>query len=138
MLERSLIAAGLIVLGVVGYLVVRRLQLRRLQTDGSAAVPGLEEFVGGIPAILYFTTPDCVPCKTVQRPAVDRVRGEYEDSLQIIEVDANARPDVAAHWRVLSVPTTFILDRSGAPQHVNHGVTREKQLRKQIADVAAD
>ena len=25
------------------------------------------------PVLVYFTTPDCAPCKTVQRPAIDRV-----------------------------------------------------------------
>jgi hypothetical protein len=33
-------------------------------------VPG---FRPGTPGILYFTTPECVPCKTVQRPALERL-----------------------------------------------------------------
>jgi thioredoxin 1 len=132
MLERSLLALVIVGFGVLGYVVLRRLQLRKLQRGGSGSVPGLETFVGGVPAILYFTTPDCVPCRTIRGPAVSELRDEYPGEVQIIEIDASARSDVAAHWGVLSVPTTFVLDRSGTPHDVNHGVTRAKKLRRQV------
>ena len=92
----------------------------------------LENFHLGTPAILYFTTPTCVPCKAVQRPALQQIKHQMGTRLQVIEVDAAARPDLAADWGVLSVPTTFLLDSKGRPRHVNHGVTRAEKLQQQL------
>jgi thioredoxin 1 len=94
--------------------------------------PGLETFTPGNPAILYFTTPTCAPCKTVQRPALARLRERLGDGLQVIEVDASARPDLADYWGVLSVPTTFLIDSHGRPRKINHGVAGANKLQKQI------
>jgi thioredoxin-like negative regulator of GroEL len=92
----------------------------------------LENYHLGTPAILYFTTPTCVPCKSVQRPALQQIKHQMGPHLQVIEVDAAARPDLAADWGVLSVPTTFLLDSKGRPRHVNHGVTRAEKLQQQL------
>ena len=53
----------------------------------------------------------CIPCITTQRPALQSLSAEVGDQVQLIEVDVVARPDLAESWRVLSVPTTVILDR---------------------------
>jgi thioredoxin 1 len=96
---------------------------------------GLETIRPGIPAILYFTTPTCVPCKTVQRPALAKLQERLGDSIQVIEIDAAAQPELANYWGVLSVPTTFIIDRRGKPRRVNHGVSGADKLKKQIEEV---
>lgn len=96
---------------------------------------GLESIDLGLPAILYFTTPSCVPCKTVQRPALVRLRERLGNSIQVIEVDALARPEVADYWGVLSVPTTFIIDSRGRPRRVNHGVASAEKLQMQLDEV---
>ncbi len=119
----GIIAAGYGFFRLVSFLVVKRAQ-------ASAPNPGL--FYPGKPTILYFTTPDCAPCKTVQWPALHKVKSRMGDSLQIVEVDAVEQPDLARQWGVLSVPTTFIIDASGKPRHVNHGVTSAEGLMEQI------
>jgi thiol-disulfide isomerase/thioredoxin len=86
----------------------------------------------GRPAILYFTTPDCAACKAVQRPALDRLEARLGRRLTVVEVNAYERPDLAKDWGVMSVPTTFILDSQGRPQHVNHGVTPAEKLLEQL------
>ena len=53
----------------------------------------------------------------------------------MIEVDASARPDLASHWGVMSVPTTFLIDASRRPRHVNHGVATVDKLLKQFNDL---
>lgn len=88
-----------------------------------------------IPALLYFTTPTCIPCKTVQRPAIERLKQLAGDRLQVIEIDAAAQPEVASQWGVLSVPTTFVLDAAGKPRHVNHGVTPVEKLLQEFAEL---
>lgn len=98
---------------------------------------GLREigFKPGLPAILYFTAPGCAPCETVQRPALVRLAERCSGGLQILEIDAVERPDLADAWGVLAVPTTFAIDRAGRPRRVNHGPTREEALLDQLADI---
>jgi len=84
------------------------------------------------PVLVYFTTPECAPCKTVQRPAIDRVSNLLGEKIQVIEVDATERPDLAKVWGVMSVPTTFLLDAHGEARYVNNGVARAEKLLEQI------
>jgi len=84
------------------------------------------------PVLVYFTTPDCVPCKTVQRPAIDRVSNLLGENLEIVEIDATQHPDLAKVWCVMSVPTTFVLDAHGEARYVNNGVARAEKLLEQI------
>jgi thiol-disulfide isomerase/thioredoxin len=84
------------------------------------------------PVLVYFTTPDCAPCKTVQRPAIDRVSNLLGEKLQVVEIDATERPDLAKVWGVMSVPTTFLLDAYGEARYVNNGVARAEKLMEQI------
>ena len=96
---------------------------------------GLETIRVGIPVILYFTTPSCMPCKTVQRPALARVQDDLGERIQVIEIDASAQPELADYWGVLSVPTTFIIDGRGRPRRVNHGVAGAEKLQKQVEEI---
>lgn len=125
----AIVAAGL----VLYYLVVR-LSVSRVQAKAHT----LQLVQPGIPAILYFTTPDCAPCKTIQRPALSRVQDQLGDRLQIIEVNAYEQPELAKEWGVLSVPTTFIIDAGGHPRHVNHGVTPAGKLLKQLEKFSSE
>jgi thioredoxin 1 len=84
------------------------------------------------PVLVYFTTPDCVPCKTVQRPAINRVSHLLGDGLAVVEIDATEHPDLAKAWGVMSVPTTFLLDADGEARYVNNGVARAEKLLEQI------
>ena len=98
--------------------------------------PGLLSDLGPLrpqtTTLVYFTTPSCVPCKTVQRPAIQKASQILGDALQVLEIDASERPDLATRWGVLSVPTTFVIDKNGKVRHINHGVKRTNQLLLQI------
>jgi thiol-disulfide isomerase/thioredoxin len=96
---------------------------------------GLETIQPGVPTILYFTTPTCVPCKTTQRPALVRLQERVGSSIEVIEIDASERSEVADYWGVLSVPTTFIIDSKGRPRRVNHGVASAEKLEMQLKEV---
>jgi thioredoxin-like negative regulator of GroEL len=86
----------------------------------------------GVPGIVYFTTPDCAICKAVQRPALNALQARCAGRIEVVEVDACQRPDLAKSWSVLSVPTTFVLDGAGRPLHVNHGAVSMEKLLGQL------
>jgi thioredoxin-like negative regulator of GroEL len=131
-------AAIIIFAGIVLYMLVTRarLYLLRQRSSNGKQPAGLEEFREGTPAILYFTTPDCIPCRTTQGPAIEALREQFRDRVQIIKIDAAERADLANYWGVLSVPTTFIIDSAGQPRHVNNGVTLAPKLRQQLREFA--
>ena len=131
-LTRILLALAITGVGVGAYGLANRFLLAR-STEKHL---GLENFRVGVPAILYFTTPTCAPCKTIQRPAIEEVQDNLGRAVQIIEVDDSTRTDLADYWGVLSVPTTFIIDENGQPRHINHGVTLAGKLLKQIETYA--
>jgi len=112
-----------------------RLSLLRRRANSGGHFGGLE-LVPGVPAILYFTTPDCAPCRTVQGPAIEELREQLEERLQVIKIDASEHLALADYWGVLSVPTTFIIDAEGRPRHVNNGVTPAVRLRQQLREFA--
>jgi thiol-disulfide isomerase/thioredoxin len=84
------------------------------------------------PVIVYFTTPDCAPCKTIQRPALNKLSSLMGDKLEVIEIDATQHPDLAQQWGVMSVPMTFLLDARGEARYVNNGVARVEKLMEQL------
>ncbi len=137
LLIRSGIAILIITVGVGLYLALNALRLMILRRANRQRVNlGLDDFRVGAPAILYFTTPDCAPCRTIQRPALEELHSQFGDRLQIIQIDASERMDLANQWGVLSVPTTFVIDARGQPRHVNNGVASAAQLRRQLGEFA--
>ena len=131
LLIRVLLTFGLVLLGLAVYWLVNRLIVVR----AGKKHPGLDGYLLGKPAVVYFTMEGCVPCKTSQRPALEKLSAQVGGQIQIIEVDVVARPELAESWGVLSVPTTFIVDRSGRPRRVNHGVALAEKLLNQIEQV---
>ena len=122
------LAIVIIGLGVFAYWLINQ----RLLVRASHNVFTLFKKLPNMPVLIYFTTPDCVPCKTVQRPAIDRVLNLLGEKLQVIEIDATEHPDLAKTWGVMSVPTTFLLDARGEARYVNNGVARAEKLLEQI------
>ena len=130
-LYRLLLALLILLSGVLLYRGVNSLTLKRARVR----VPGLERLRPGVPVLLYFTTPTCAPCKTVQRPAIERLQERIGEGLEVVEVDASSQPELASQWGVLSVPTTFIIDAQGNPRYVNHGVAPLDKLQRQFAEI---
>ncbi len=131
-LIRAVWALAIIAAGLAAYALLNRAILYRAQKNNPANAQESLLPNSGVPVILYFTTPECAPCKTIQRPALQRLQERLGSGLQVVEVNAAERPDLASRWGVLSVPTTFIIDAQGQLRHVNHGATRAEKLMKQL------
>lgn len=128
---RLLIAIGIILTGAALYRLINVATLARSRVW----VSGLERARRGVPVLLYFTTPTCAPCKTIQRPAIQRLQERIGERLEVIEIDAASQPEIASRWGVLSVPTTFIIDAQGNPRYVNHGVAPLDKLQRQLSEI---
>lgn len=83
-------------------------------------------------ALVYFSQPGSLPCKTIQRPAIQALSHFLEGAVQVFEFDVTQHPSIANRWGVVNVPTTFIITPNGQVRHVNHGVVRFEKLVAQI------
>lgn len=122
------LAIGIIGLGAFAYWLICQRLLVRANNNISTLFKKLPDK----PVLVYFTTPDCAPCKTVQRPAIERVSDVLGEKLEVVEIDATEHPDLAKVWGVMSVPTTFVIDKRGEARYVNNGIARTEKLLEQI------
>jgi thiol-disulfide isomerase/thioredoxin len=127
-LFRSALAAGIILAAVAFYRLYSQWTLSRAASQFGKLLPGKHDG----PVLVYFTTPGCAPCKTVQKPAIEQVKNMLANGLEVVEIDAAEQPEVARRWGVVSVPTTFVLDAHGQARYVNNGVARAEKLFKQL------
>lgn len=131
MFERLLLAIALLAVGLVAYRLMIQTQLKRVAAQVPID-PILDGLRPGIPTIVYFTTPGCIPCQTQQQPALNRLEHELGEWVQIVKIDATQDPDTADRWGVMTAPTTFVLNGDLQPHQVNHGVTDTETLKRQI------
>jgi thiol-disulfide isomerase/thioredoxin len=135
MIERIGIVVLIAILAVAGYRLWRAYQLRKVGALKSSD-PLLVSARPGVPVIVYFTTPHCVPCRTQQQPALEQLRYDLNNNIQIFKVDASEDPATAERWGVLTAPTTFVLDDNLQPRHVNYGVADTRKLKEQLGIAA--
>src|SRR5438128_12172651 len=62
--------------------------------------------VNSRPLVLAFSTPDCAPCQTTQKPALEELQRRYQDRVNIRAVDALGQPELAGGLRILTLPGT--------------------------------
>ena len=84
--------------------------------------------VNSRPLVLAFSTPDCVPCKTIQKPALGELQRRYQDRVNIREVDALAQPELAGRFGILTVPSTVVVGATGVVLAINHGAADWEKL----------
>jgi len=131
MIERLIAAIVLLAVGVIAYRLMIWRQIRQT-TALTSTDPLLSGLKPGVPTILYFTTPTCIPCKTQQSPALQKLQGQLGEGIQIVRVDASEQPEAAQRWCVFSAPTTIVINGLGKTLAVNHGVAEADKLLAQL------
>lgn len=126
-MERILLAAAIVLLGVLAYQSVLWWQRRR------AARRSRDRAATGRSGLLVFTSPTCAPCKLQQLPIIDRILIDWRDKIEVELIDVTQQPEAAAQYGVWSLPTTIVLDGRRNVVAINQGVAPEHKLREQLA-----
>ena len=87
--------------------------------------------------ILAFQSEDCRQCHTLQAPALKRLLEACGDTVSVVEVDAPDAPELTQRYRVLTLPTTVVLDASGTARAVNYGFAPTQRLLEQVNSILA-
>ncbi len=82
--------------------------------------------------ILVFSTPDCVPCRTIQKPALDELQRLFPGRVEVRDVDPTIELELAGRFGILTVPSTVVIGDHGQVLAINHGITDRKRLAAQL------
>jgi hypothetical protein len=87
--------------------------------------------------ILAFSSDDCRQCHELQIPALQRVLDARGSKVSVAEVDAPNSPDLTQRYRVLTVPSTVVMDAAGRAHAINYGFANTQRLLDQVDEVLA-
>jgi hypothetical protein len=87
--------------------------------------------------ILAFSSDDCRQCHEMQIPALQRVLDARGSKVSVAEVDAPNSPDLTQHYRIMTLPSTVIMDAAGRAHAVNYGFANTQRLLDQVDEVLA-
>ena len=129
-----LLLAPLIAIAAVGIVALALRAQRGSQRELVGVVVEPPRRQGAMPSILYFTGEACTICHTAQRPALRALAAGLDDGVEIREVDVAVEPELARRYRVMSLPTTIVLDGSGQVTDINVGFATGETLRRQLVE----
>jgi len=89
----------------------------------------------GKPTLLYFTGDYCAVCEFQQSPIVQKVQARFGDSVVVETFDVACYPNPAKHYKVLTLPTTVVLNPRGEVVHINYGVANQAKLEEQLLSI---
>jgi hypothetical protein len=127
------VALIVVILVLAGRLFVarqRRLALAAqplTQTPDENAAPS-----SGKVRVLAFSSADCTQCHTLQQPALRQLKTLLGEEVEVVEIDAPSSPELTRRYRILTVPSTVVLDRSGEAREINYGFANMGKLRAQV------
>ena len=87
--------------------------------------------------ILAFSSADCRQCHELQIPALQRVLEARGTKVSVAEVDAPNSPELTQRFRVLTLPSTVIMDAAGRAHAINYGFANTQRLLEQVDEVLA-
>ena len=130
-----LLLAPLIAIAVVGAVAL----LLRVQRGGQ------RELVGSVVEPIAHAAGRCRPsCISPARraPSATPRRGRrcarspptIDPGIEIREIDIAVEPELARRYRVMSLPTTIVLDADGQVTDINVGFASGEVLRRQLVD----
>lgn len=86
------------------------------------------------PTLVDFFATWCGPCK-MQAPILEQVKGTVGDKATIVKVDVDKNVELAARYRVQSIPT-LVLFKGGEPVWRATGLQQASTLEAKLAEYA--
>lgn len=124
-----LIALAIVALAVTGIWVIIAWRRSRLRKRGAADLLSPPD---RRPLILAFSTPDCVPCRTAQKPALEELRRRYPERVEVRDIDALVSAHLARRFGIFTVPSTVAVGSDGRILAINHGIAGWEKLATQL------
>lgn len=95
--------------------------------------PDSFRFLGSRPALIDFYAGWCGPCKMLA-PLLEEVSDEYAGRVDIYKVDVEQEEELAALFRVRSIPTLVYIPMNGQIK-ITQGAVGKPQLKEAIENI---
>lgn len=95
--------------------------------------PDSFRFLGSRPALIDFYAGWCGPCKMLA-PLLEEVSDEYAGRVDIYKVDVEQEEELAALFKVRSIPTLVYIPMNGQ-MRVTQGAVGKPQLKEAIESI---
>ena len=89
-----------------------------------------------LPLVVDFWAPWCGPCRMVA-PELERVARDMRGEAIVVKVNTDALTDVAARFRIQSIPTLAVLHRGREVQRAS-GARAAPEIVRFVRDAVAD
>lgn len=128
MYDRLLIAVAFFAFGIAVFQFIRFVTTKKA-SENLLALHGRRR---GASLIVYFTSPNCGVCKAAQAPALNSLLDNCGQELQVITVNVDEDMETARHWKVMTLPTTFVFNANGSLLQHNIGFADAAKLFRQL------
>jgi thiol-disulfide isomerase/thioredoxin len=130
----------LIIVVVAGVIALAWMAIRAWRAQHLRSLARRTPFVGiippGRPAVVGFSTPGCVECRTRQAPALARLSANLGDQVTVRTLPASEYPHLVDQLGILTAPATVVIDATGVVRFVNLGFADAEKLTTQVNSIA--
>lgn len=130
--ERLLIT-GVIALALVGFWVVLAWRASRFRrADATDLLSPSAGSARPLSLILAFSTPECLSCQTIQKPALEELTRRFPARVEVRHINATASPDLVKRFGIFTVPSTVLVGKDGRLLAINQSLAGWEKLAGQL------